>query len=255
MSTARRDGRIAYSVFEDRTRHSVEGEYPNPSIDDKEAIFNDATYMYENAEETALDNLKDADSNFDLPFWFNQPIYIEVWLEKEALANILQPIAAKYHVSFVPCRGYPSLSLLYDCANRLRTVPKDREIRILYFGDYDVRGLNIEETVERNLLEDFGIHANVIRYALTKEQIEKFQLPSNPAKTTDSMVRGWIETHGNVAWELDALEPHELDKIVTEAITQQIDTTILNERTETVQKNREWIRSKVSDYLKENEVE
>jgi hypothetical protein len=199
--------------------------------------------------------LKNTDSNFDLPFWFNQPIYVEVWLEKEALANILQPIAAKYRVSFVPCRGYPSLSLLYDCANRLRTVPEGREIRILYFGDYDVRGLNIEQTVERNLMEDFGIQANVIRYALTREQIEKFQLPPNPSKKTDSMIRGWIETHGDVAWELDALEPHELEKIVTEAMTQQIDTTILNERKEIIEKNREWISNQISDYMKENEVE
>lgn len=255
MITARRDGRIPFGAFEDRTRHSREGELPNLAWDKAEDIFKNSVEVYENAEEIALRQMKNAYSSFDLPFWYNQPYYVEVWLEKEALANLFEPITQKYQVTCVPCKGYPSLSLLYDCSKRLRTVPSNREIRILYFGDYDMRGLNIQQNIEKNFLNDFGIEIEVIRYALTKEQIESYQLPPNPAKSTDTMARGWIETHGNVAWELDALEPHILENLVENAIKQQIDFNILTERNETIKTNQQWITLQVSEYLKTQGVE
>ena len=249
MITARRDGRIPYSVFEDRTRHSFEGERPNPEIESYQENMANAIYVYENAEEIALDQLKQVHQNYSLPYWINQPYYVEVWVEKEALANIFQPITEKYGVTFVPCKGYASLSLLYDCSQRLRTVPVNREIRILYFGDYDMRGLNIQETIEKNFLDDFHIRAKVIRYALTQEQIDEYQLPSAPAKATDSMAKGWIEKNGNVAWELDALEPPVLEGIIEKAIQSQIDANILANRTSEIQAVKNWMQMQVKAYL------
>lgn len=38
MIKARRDGRIPFSVFEDRTRHSFGGEQPNPDINSFESM-------------------------------------------------------------------------------------------------------------------------------------------------------------------------------------------------------------------------
>lgn len=149
MIVARRDSRIPFSVFEDRTRHSVEGEHPLAAFDSENSIFNSARHIYEHAEEIALKQLTNAYLDYSLPYWHKQPLYVEVWLEKEALANLFENVCEKYKVSFVPCRGYPSLSLLYDCSKRLSCVPFNREICILYFGDYDVRGLNIQETIEQ----------------------------------------------------------------------------------------------------------
>lgn len=63
------------------------------------------------------------------------------------------------------------------------------------------------------------------------------------------MAKGWIETHGNVAWELDALEPHTLEGIVEQAISEQIDRNIMEQRNQNVREKREWIRSQVSEYL------
>jgi hypothetical protein len=253
MITARREGKVPFSVFEDRTRHSFLGEPPNPDFESAEGILNSTIYVFENAKAIALEQMKQASCRFDLPLWHNQPCYVEVWLEKEALANLFEPIAEKYGATFVPCRGYPSLSLLYECSKRLSHVPADREIRILYFGDYDMRGLNIQENIEQNLLNDFSIHAKVIRYALTKEQIEQFQLPPNPAKITDTMAKGWIEKNGDVAWELDALEPKTLVNILEEAIVEQIDEGILDSRSQFIDENRDWIAQSVKNYLLEHE--
>ena len=251
MIVARRDGRIPYEVFEDRTRHSVESELPNFTTEKAEDILANGIDVYENAEEYALAQLKNSFWKYELPYWHEQPYYVEVWLEKEALANLFEPICEKKKLTFVPCRGYPSLSLLYDCSKRFRTVPQDREIRILYFGDYDMRGLNIEQTIAKNLCDDFGIQAKVIRFALTREQIEQFQLPPNPAKIKDTMARGWIEKNGNVAWELDALEPHVLENILEKAIQSQINQDSLAERNNNVSKTREAMQIQGKEYLAE----
>ena len=255
MIAARRDGRIPYGAFEDRTRHFVEGEPANPTIESAEDIYEDAVETYENADEIALENFKTCSFEYELPFWYGQPKYVEVWVEKEALKGLFEPIAEKYGVTLFPCRGYASLTMLYETSLRLNNVQPDREIRILYFGDYDMRGLNIEENIQKSLLEDFGKHATVIRCALTKEQIETFQLPPAPAKKTDSMARGWIEKQGDVAWELDALDPHELEKIIEVAIKNQIDLNVLNERNEIVRQKRQWLATQVSEYLNEEAVE
>ena len=255
MTKARRDGRIPFNAFEDRTRHSIEGELPNHTNENAESIVKDRIYIFENAKTIALRQLKQAYQQYSLPYWHHQPCYVEVWLEKEALVSLFAPIAEKYRVTLVPCKGYASLSLLYDCSLRLKTVPANREIRILYFGDYDVRGINIQETTEQNLLSDFGVHTKVIRIALTKEQIEQFQLPPNPAKIKDTMARSWIETHGNVAWELDALEPHVLTSVLENAIRSQINPDVQKERNRAEYETQSWIITEVEAYLERKGVD
>ena len=249
MSITRRDGRIPFNAFEDRTRHSFLGEDPQLETESAQIILDVAIDVYEHAKEYALQQMKDAYQSFTLPQWNEQPIYLEVWLEKEALANLFEPVTQQYGVTFVPCRGYASLSLLYDCAERFKRVPENREVRILYFGDYDMRGLNIPETIEKNLLDDFGVSVKVVRYGLTQEQIETYQLPPSPAKSTDTMAKGWIKNNGNVAWELDALEPRILVCLVTEAIKQQIDAEKWNSRIERKQSEAMWIKTQVAEYL------
>ncbi len=39
--------------------------------------------------------------------WDDQGVYVEVWLEKDALSGVLYPITAKYDVPLMVTRGYP----------------------------------------------------------------------------------------------------------------------------------------------------
>lgn len=108
MIKARRDGRIPFNAFEDRTRHSYEGELPNLTYENPEDILKENIYVLENAETIALRQLKQAYLQYSLPYWHGQPYYVEAWLEKEALANLFAPVAEKYRITFVPCKGYAS---------------------------------------------------------------------------------------------------------------------------------------------------
>lgn len=56
------------------------------------------------------------------------------------------------------------------------------------------------------------------RIALNMDQVLELQPPPNPAKITDSRAKKYIEEYGRESWELDALDPTYLDRIITDAI-------------------------------------
>jgi len=63
----------------------------------------------------------------------------------------------------------------------------------------------------------------VVPIGLTKEQIREFNLPPNPTKLTDSRAADYIRHHGRTCWEVDALDPQTLTRIVEENVTNEID--------------------------------
>ncbi len=59
-----------------------------------------------------------------------------------------------------------------------------------------------------------GVPLEVRRIALNRDQVERYQPPPNPAKVTDSRFEGYRREHGEESWELDALEPQVLDRLI-----------------------------------------
>lgn len=56
--------------------------------------------------------------------------------------------------------------------------------------------------------------------ALTLEQIAEFELPPAPTKKDDTRAADFIAKYGDMAVELDALPPDELQKLVRESVEQ-----------------------------------
>ena len=59
--------------------------------------------------------------------------------------------------------------------------------------------------------------------ALTKEQIARYKPPPNPAKMSDTRAKKFVAERGNKSWEVDALKPEVLNKILTDAILDHLD--------------------------------
>lgn len=68
----------------------------------------------------------------------------------------------------------------------------------------------------------------VIPVALTREQIEQYDPPPNPAKITDPRAAKFMAEHGDSSWEVDALRPEVLNELLTEAITSRLDLDAYN---------------------------
>jgi len=84
----------------------------------------------------------------------------------------------------------------------------------------------------------FGCDVEVERIALNMDQIEAFDPPPSPAKITDSRAADYIELYGHDSWELDALEPAQLEDLIEGEITSRLDMDLWNEREEREERER-----------------
>ena len=177
--------------------------------------------------EKALDDTID---QFRLNRQKGQTNYVEVWVEKDALSSVLSRVTSKYHIRLMVNRGYSSASAMYDAYRRFeRAIANGADMgTILYLGDHDPSGLDMIRDIDDRMKEmlaiggyDHDLYVNPI--ALTMSQIRKYQPPPNPAKLSDSRAKEYIEKHGRQSWELDALPPEVLNKLLDDAIKNEID--------------------------------
>ena len=165
--------------------------------------------------------------------WDNQDYYIEVWCEKDAVSNIIQPVCRNFDITFMANRGYSSQSAMYEGSLRLwEAYDKGKVPIIIYLGDHDPSGIDMTRDIEDRLgifLENNGKFKSVSRIALNMDQVEKYNPPENPAKMTDSRFMTYVKTFGHSSWELDALEPKVLENLIQTEIEQYINWDDWNE--------------------------
>ena len=145
--------------------------------------------------------------------WASADAYVEIWLEKDALAGVVWPVTAAYDVPLMVARGYASLSFLHTAAEFINdlTVPA----YIYHLGDYDPSGVNAAEKIEQTLRE-LAPYAEIyfVRIAVTPGQIQEWNLPTRPTKASDTRAKNF----GEISVEFDAIEPEVLRTIVEAAI-------------------------------------
>lgn len=207
INDARLAGLIDWQAIEDRTRSLRRlSHWENP-----EDIIKSAAYSYRK------DN------------WQGQFFYVEVWVEKEALSEIVGKACEVYDTPYFCCRGYTSQSEMHSAAQRFkyRQEIQSKECVVIHLGDHDPSGIDMSRDIEERLAL-FGVDQNRFKFkriALNMEQIDAYNPPPNPAKITDSRCAAYIKKYGYESWELDALEPKMLDMLIKDEITKYLDMT------------------------------
>ena len=75
---------------------------------------------------------------------------------------------------------------------------------LLYAGDFDPSG----EDIDRDFIDRCSAFEEVVRVALSSDQVQDYRLPVNPGKASDSRSGQFVARHGQlVQVELDALDP------------------------------------------------
>jgi len=198
ISEGRLAGLIDWDMIVDRGRHTIFA-----------AHWDDPSEILDAAAES-----------FRIDKWENQPRHIEVMVEKQALEGVLAPVCRDLDVRFTSNKGYSSQSMMYRVGRRLKyKIFEDKEIWVLYLGDHDPSGLDMDRDILDRLSMFSGGRLEVKRLALLMEQIEELNPPENPAKLSDSRAAGYIAEFGDSSWELDAIDPVELARLVTDAVT------------------------------------
>ncbi len=208
LSKARLSGLVDWLAIEDRTRTSrATQHWAKPS-----------------------DMVEVALRAYAIDKWDRQPHYLEVWVEKEALEQVLETACKPLDVRFFACRGYASQSSMWEASQRLLDKKKKgKEIHILHLGDHDPSGIDMSRNIKEQLSLFIGSEVHVQRVALNMTQVEKFDLPPDPAKTTDPRFKAYAANYGEESWELDALEPTVLVDRITRGVLQYRDGALWKE--------------------------
>jgi hypothetical protein len=195
LTVMRRAGDLPYHYLADNTRW----QRKPPTFDGVEEALEHTARFYRKS------------------LWTNADCYVEIWLEKDALAGVIYPITAMFDVPLMVARGYASLSFLYNAAEYINEL--DVPAYIYHLGDFDPSGVNAGEKIEETL-QEMAPDANIYfeRIAVTPGQIDVWELPTRPTKTSDSRSKAF----GEISVELDAIEPNQLRELVQTTIEQHL---------------------------------
>jgi hypothetical protein len=157
-------------------------------------------------------------NNYRRDLWAAMPVYVEVWCEKDALAGVLMEETKVYDVPLMVARGYSSLSFLHSAAMAVEA--KDKPAYIYHFGDLDPSGVDAARDIEVKLRRYApGAEIHFERPAVTRAQVEEWNLPTRPTKQTDTRAKKFAGT----SVELDAIPAHKLRELVRECIERHVD--------------------------------
>jgi hypothetical protein len=132
--------------------------------------------------------------------------YVEVWLEKDALAGVVMESTSEFDVPLMVARGFASLSFLYSAAETIKD--EKRPTTIYHLGDYDPSGQQAAKTTKETLIKYSGRDdMDFVQLAVLPKQIIEWQLPSRPTKREgNNHAKDWVGD----SVELDAINPHTL---------------------------------------------
>jgi hypothetical protein len=163
---------------------------------------------------------------FRFDVWDTQPEYVEVWLEKDALSGIFEDELEEYGVTLNVGRGFDGWSSIREAALRYG---ESKPATVLYFGDFDPSGEKMTTSLLNRLLWFGFSYPKVVRVAILKEDIARYNLPPDFAKLTDSRAKSFIQRYGNEAVELDALPATVLRERLVASVEELMDLDRLSE--------------------------
>ena len=234
MVRAREEGAVPVNCLEDRSRRILgRGDTSNASAQD---------FL-----RRRLASLRESYKEFKLPMWDVQSNYIVVSLEKDALSRLVSDIANQYAVRTFPTRGYPSFTYVQRMAGYIRNRLKGKPTVVLYFGDFDPSGIDIERDLSARLGKYNAGDFIVYRVALTRDQIVKYSLPPMPVKRSDARADHFLASYGNESVELDALDPRTLKLMVAQSIASYIDLDAWRKKEEEIDDLRVWIKDRLEN--------
>lgn len=262
---------------------------PNQIIDASRAAENRSTDGWHDPEAFIDDQVQGIWNRYWENFWREQDAYVEVWLEKQSLASVFAPVCEEYNVRLEATRGDWSDSKVFEATQRL--IPylnEGRDIRILYFGDYNPSGFHAPVSI-LDTMGYYGIDLNrsfpgsddaryydvehgfpahftaenaagdgtlaVERLALTTEQIAEFDLPENPVpsstdkdETIKQKFQQYVSDGRDVNVELNALKEYHRD-FLEELIREGIEQHIDSAARKRVQSRIRENREKLSECI------
>lgn len=153
-------------------------------------VAEDGARSVENLEDLDEDNPADfADRIVDwleqrhalytpVSFWDDKTLYLEMIVEKIDLKSLFGPICEEFYIPIANARGWSDLNLRWGLLQRLQHhAAAGRRCVVLYCGDLDPAGLNISQSLRKNL-SDLLTHGEWLRL-MDRLEVDRFGLNAN----------------------------------------------------------------------------
>ena len=173
-------------------------------------------------------------SNYERDKLADQPVDMRVLCEAAGMMPQLNRVCRRYSVPVYSCSGFDSLTAKYELAKACAQTYdwRGRPTVILHLGDLDPSGVSIYESMREDVLAfvagdvprlDADEVAMFDRIALTRRQVECYDLTTYAPKPSDLRSRRWV----GETCQLEALPPDVLARLLTSAIEANLDQETL----------------------------
>lgn len=191
-------------------------------------------------EKAVVDHLPDVAEKIDtqISHFYRQEFYVEIWFEAKAMAG--QFLHYTHGLILRPFGGDPSIPYKYRAAQEIDYLCEYfgmPPVVILYFGDYDEKGLKILDSAMEDIYQWSETDFEYRRCGLTLEQAEMFGIPENPDKP------------GEYQWE--ALDDEQAGTLIREATERYLDMDLILEAEEEAQELKAKYEPIVREKLKD----
>ena len=214
--------------------------------------------------------LNAAASQYRADPWLDQPSAVMVCCEKHGLSGVLRPVTERYRVPLATLGGACSASFVAKLAKWV-IAKGDRQIIILYLGDFDPSGVQIPVWLHRDIfafarvvdskypVEHYRDHVRVERLAINSlEQAVSYGGVPRPTEKETGKKNNHI---GSADWptdeatgklldsvEVDSIPPAAMQQMVREAIERHLDAVRFQACLENEAAERERLQDFVASY-------
>jgi hypothetical protein len=163
-----------------------------------------------------------------------QAFHFAIFGEKSSLEDVVLPIAQQFEADLYLPTGEISDTLVYQIAKEASD--DGRPLVMFTLSDCDPAGHQMPVSIARKLqaFRDLlfpGLRFEVVRVALTAEQVRAEGLPSTPLKETEKRASRWKDAFGIEQTEIDALttpiKRSVLQRILRQAFKPYLDPTLV----------------------------
>ncbi len=228
---------------------------------------------------TIAQGLHEWNTYLPVSFWDDQPVYIQLVVEKIDLKSLFMPVCQQYCVPIINARGWSDLNLRAGLMRRFQAhEQKGRRPILLYCGDLDPVGLQIAERLLGQLGELHGAVGwsprNLIieRFGLNFDFVEKHDLTwidglqtgsgkdlgdPNHRQHRAAFVQQYIAQYGKRKVEANALvvRPEAGRQLCRDAIEKHLDMGAITAFKQSLVHHREKVRTALPEAVRRVLVE
>lgn len=210
-----------------KNRLCLLGELPWAAFADPTRPFKQY-HAFQNARQFVKQECRNLFCGYWRDYLQSQPHYVEVFCEKNTVYHFAESVTKKYLLRQSSGRGFNAVQCFYEMHQRyLRS--KKKKLILITLSDYDPEGQRLVHSAGQVLMSDFGVPAHdleIIPAGVTREQIERYELPSMLFAKENSTNHDWfVERNGgdDSVYELESLDPADLLRDLEAVITSVLD--------------------------------